>query len=152
MNNCRLEKITGVWPNLKEYYHAAQIDPILSLCDKNYEAKWKNTECLLQGRELSSIIGELETIRDVLKHVNTVTRLTLEVWLYVVRKHKLERELCLLKWPAYTNSFTPNAYDSRFKQWINNGITALCLLVKDGNFKRFQELKQEFDLTNCDHF
>ena len=39
-----------------------------------------------------------------------------------------------------------------YKQWSGKGITAWCVLTKDGKFKGFQELKKDFDLNNQDHF
>ena len=37
-------------PDFREYYHAAQITPIINISDINYEAKWKNIEQKVQER------------------------------------------------------------------------------------------------------
>jgi len=45
-------------PNLRAYFHAAQIRPIIYWCTNDYEAKWKNLERYVEGREILSLIGE----------------------------------------------------------------------------------------------
>ena len=139
-------------PNFKDYYLAAQICPIVNWCDLHYESKWKNIEKAILGREPASIIGDLNTIKDNLDTIDAVTRFTLEKWLYVAKKYKLEGELPLIQWPAYTKNFNPNMYDIKFKEWTIKGITAMTKLIKDGSFKSFQQLKEEFELENQDHF
>ncbi|XP_054872348.1 LINE-1 retrotransposable element ORF2 protein isoform X1 [Amphiprion ocellaris] len=138
-------------PNLKEYYHSAQLTPIMNWCDENYVSKWKNIEQIIQGRKISSILAETELIKNILKQVDKVTCFTLEMWLSILRKYNLKKELPLLQWPAYDKHFIPGTHDHTYKQ-LSKGITAWCVLIKNGNFKSFQELKQEFDLTNQDHF
>uniref|UniRef100_A0A672ZLI1 Reverse transcriptase domain-containing protein n=1 Tax=Sphaeramia orbicularis TaxID=375764 RepID=A0A672ZLI1_9TELE len=103
-------------PNFKEYCHAAQITPIINWCDVNYVSKWKNIEHVIQGREISSIIAETDTVKNNLNQVDTVTSFTLGTWLSVIRKYKLERELPLLQWPAYHKNFTPGTQHLRCKQ------------------------------------
>uniref|UniRef100_A0A3Q2ZLE5 Reverse transcriptase domain-containing protein n=2 Tax=Kryptolebias marmoratus TaxID=37003 RepID=A0A3Q2ZLE5_KRYMA len=147
----QLEKEKGgmALPDFREYYHAAQISPIMNISDKNYEAKWKNIEQRVQGRELRSIIGDIEATKSILRTVDTVTRFSLGKWLYIIRKCKLEKHLCLIQWPAYNKYFIQ---DLQFKQWLGRGLTALSVVLKDGHFKSFQELQQEFALRTQDHF
>ena len=50
--------------------------------------------------------------------------------------------LQLLKWCAYDSEFTPNTLDSRFKDWIAKGITALCSVMTDEKLLSFETLKR----------
>lgn len=88
----------------------------------------------------------------VIKQLNSVTQFTLKIWFNLIRKYKLEKELGLIRWIAYDKGFTPGSMDQRFKQWIPTGLTAMCTLIKDGNFMSFQEIKQKYDLSNQDHY
>jgi len=51
-------------PNLKEYFHAAQLRTLVCWCAKDYEAKWKNLERYVQGREIQSLIGDEGEAKD----------------------------------------------------------------------------------------
>ena len=53
-------------PSLKGYFHAAQIRHVICWCDKDYVAKWKNLEKLIQGREILSLIAEREEAMSVI--------------------------------------------------------------------------------------
>lgn len=139
-------------PNLKEYFYAAQLRPIVCWCVKYYEAKWKNLEQYVQGREIQSLIGDEGEAKDLFKQVDAITQFTLKLWYSIVRKYKLEADLPLLRWIAYDRHFTPNTLDQRFQQWIPSGITALCTVIKAGNFMSFEEMKQNFALCNQGHF
>ncbi len=68
-------------PNLKEYFHAAQIRPVICWCDKYYVAKWKMLELLVQGREIQSFIGDKEETMNIIEQVDTVTQFTLKLCL-----------------------------------------------------------------------
>lgn len=70
----------------------------------------------------------------------------------LIRKYKLEKELGLVRWIAYDEGFTPGYVEQRFKQWIPTGLTAMCTLIKNGNFMSFQEIKQKYDLSNQDYY
>lgn len=113
-------------PNLKEYFHAAQVRPVLCWCDKDYMAKWKNIEQFIQGREIQSLIGDREETMSIIEQVDTVTQFTLKLWFNLVQKQKLEKELRLLRWIAHDRCFIPGSLDQRFKRWIPSGITSVC--------------------------
>lgn len=40
----------------------------------------------------------------------------------------------------------PGTYDQRFKKWVNQGITALCTIVENGEIMSFQDLKATYNL------
>ncbi|ROL05644.1 LINE-1 retrotransposable element ORF2 protein [Anabarilius grahami] len=50
------------------------------------------------------------------------------------------------------NRFKPGIYDRTFKDWMNRGLTAFCIAIKNNKMKSFQELKDSFDLNNHDLF
>lgn len=43
-------------------------------------------------------------------------------------------------------------YDTRFKSWTDNGLTAYCTLLDQDKVLSFQDLKEKFGLQNQDHF
>lgn len=134
-------------PNFKEYYHSAQLTPKINWCDENYASKWKNIE--QNGRQISNILVVTVTVKNILHQVYTVSHYTLEMWLNIIQKYSLKNELPLLPWPAYDTHFITATQDNTYKQLINKGITAWCVLIKE-DIK--QELKQEFDFNTQDHF
>ena len=48
--------------------------------------------------------------------------------------------------------FRPNNYDTRLKNWAENGLTAYCTLLEQDKVSSFQDLKDKFGLQNQDHF
>lgn len=58
----------------------------------------------------------------------------------------------MFKWFAYDPDFVPNNYDTRFKNWTENGLTAYCTLFDQDKVLSFQDLKEKFGLHNQDHF
>ena len=139
-------------PNLKEYFHVAQIRPVICWCDEDHVAKWKNFEQFVQGRDIQSLIGDREETLSMIEHVHTVTQFTFKMWFNLVQKYGLERELRLIQWIAYDRRFIPSSFDQTFKQWIPSEITVMCTLIKNGNFMSFHEIKQKYNLNNQDHF
>lgn len=85
-------------PNPEEYFHAAQIRPALCWCDRNGVAKWKNPEQFVQGREMQSLIGGGDETTCGIEQVDTITQFTPGQWFDIVRKHKLEKELGVMRW------------------------------------------------------
>jgi len=58
----------------------------------------------------------------------------------------------MFKWFSYDSDFVPSVYDSRFKSWIENGLTAYCTLLDQDKVLSFQDLKEKVGLQNQDHF
>ena len=140
-------------PNLKEYFHAAQICPLLNWCSSEYIAKWKNIEINLQGFSIpiQTNIGErkIQTNIKTELDLHPITSFTLDTWYSIVKQLKIGKELSLLKWVAYDRDFTPGRFDSKWKEL---GVTAICLLIRQGEMKSFEEIKKAYDLTNQDFF
>ena len=139
-------------PNLKDYYRAAQLRPVVKWCDKGYIAKWKDIERTVAGIPTQSLIGNAVLMKSLQDKIDPITLHTLNIWFDFVKQHKLERDLKLLSWFAYDDGFKPNLSDHNFKNWGRKGLTAMCTLTKNGNVMNFQELKTKYGLENRNHF
>lgn len=140
-------------PCLKNYYRAAQIRPMIGWCTPNYMSRWKEIE-MSMGKELSvaSLIGDPLLTNFLLDSNNPWITTPLKIWNEITKKHQLRRKSDLLKWFAYDSEFRPNNYDTIFKKWTKNGLTAYCTLLDRGTIMSFQDLKDKFGLQNQDHF
>lgn len=58
----------------------------------------------------------------------------------------------LFSWCAYDSDFTANKFDSRFKVWINKGITSLCSITQKEVIVSFQTLMVNFPLQKQDFY
>lgn len=78
-------------PNMSNYYKAAQINPLVEMCDSSYTAKWKEIECTINGFPLQAAIGNTDLIKD-LKELNPCSDTALKTWSKLVKENK---ESCL---------------------------------------------------------
>ena len=141
-------------PNLKEYFHAAQICPLLNWCSSDYIAKWKNIEIQGFSTPIQTNIGERKIRTNIKTEIDLhpITSFTLDIWYTIVKQLKIGKELSLLKWIAYDEEFRPGRLDLRFRRWVELGVTAMCLLIRQGEMRSFEEIKKACDLTNQDFF
>lgn len=141
-------------PNLREYFHAAQLRHLIFWCNEGYVARWKDIEVTTPKSPLQTYIGETEisTYEQNENDTNPVVLFTLDVWYSTVKRLKIGKEIGLLKWIAFDDRFIPGKYDSSFKHWTGKGITAVCTATEKGEMKSFQQLKNKHDLTNQDLF
>uniref|UniRef100_A0A8C7WYM9 Reverse transcriptase domain-containing protein n=1 Tax=Oryzias sinensis TaxID=183150 RepID=A0A8C7WYM9_9TELE len=139
-------------PNLKEYFYAAQLRPLVCWCVPEYEARWKELEIKSLNIPIQTIIGDTKWTDYDQSNVDLITSFTIKLWEKVVKEYKLQKEIKILSWIAYDPKFQPNRYDSTFRHWIDNGITAWYSITKDGNLLSFRELKNKFGLGNQDLF
>lgn len=141
-------------PNLKKYYYAAQLRPLVCWCSAESNARWKDIEVPGFTFPIQSCIGEREFPKNIKSEIDLdpIVTFTLNIWYSVVKQLKLEKELGLLKWVAYDGKFGPGRMDKRFKQWTDLGITAICLMIQKGEMKSFEELKNTYELANQDLF
>lgn len=78
-------------PNLKEYFRAAQLPPLLYWCNDDYLARWKDIE--IQNRfPIQTPIGERKISNSIAKHIqmNRTVTFTLERWFEISRELKIE--------------------------------------------------------------
>lgn len=126
-------------PKLKEYFHAAKLRYIVGQCNSDYTAKWKEMEEEYGGCPIQNIVGDEETYKTK-NEIDSITRFTLKLWFHIIKKYKIQKDANLLKWVAYDSNFKPTTYDKRLKPWTIKGITAWCVLVKDGQLESFQNM------------
>lgn len=65
---------------------------------------------------------------------------------------KIQGETRLLLWPACDPSFGPAMNDNSFAQWVNKGVTALCLLVDIREFIDFKTMSDRYGLGRHDFY
>lgn len=150
----QLEKNKGGMslPNLKDYYYAAQLRPLVCWCDLQIETKWKEIESEFQGVPVQALIGKKSHFQRQIQYINPITQFTLKIWFKIVKEFHLEKQIQILNWVAYNPDFKPGTIDHRFTQWIYLGISALCTITNNGNIESFQALKDKFGLVNHDLF
>lgn len=139
-------------PNLREYFTAAQIRPLLNWCCTNFVAHWKDIETNSYTCPIQTFIGERTLPLQVRQEMDPITSFTLDTWHSVVKRLKFDDGLGLLKWIAHDRKFTPGSIDTTYKYWVDKGITAMCTITKEGNMISFQEMKDVFGLANADLF
>ncbi len=92
-------------------------------------------------------------IQEYIKTIdNPWVNCTLTVWKSIITEYKLTEEIVPLKWCAYDSEFTPNRLDTRFKDWIDKGITVLCNLIEDNILASFEVLKEKHSLDTQDFY
>lgn len=115
-------------------------------------AKWKDVEKQLGEFPVQSVIGDEEIYKSIKNKINPITMFTLKLWFSVIKKHKIQKDISILKWIAYDSKFKPAKYDTGFKQWTNRGITAWCVLMKKRQLESFQNIKEKYDLNKHDFY
>ena len=90
-------------------------------CNLSYVAQWKGIEESVSPIPIQAIIAD----NNLKSHINTIdnpwVKFTLKSWKTIIREHKLEEDMAILKWCAYDSDFTPNKLDTRFKDWTAKG-------------------------------
>lgn len=150
----RLPKDKGgmALPKLKEYFYAAQLRPVYCWCKPNYEARWKEIEKEVNQQPIQNIIGDKELYKKLRKNIDPITGHTLEIWFKILKIYKCYNDSKSLKWLAYDSNFKPAQYDQGFKQWAAKGVTAWCVLEREGQLESFQNLKEKHDLGTLDFY
>lgn len=76
----------------------------------------------------------------------------LTIWQDTVKKCGLTMGVRMLRWCAYDTDFVPKDTDSRFKSWIDRGISTYYTLVDGGAIMSFEFMKEKFGLGQSDFF
>lgn len=139
-------------PNLIDYFYAAQLKPLISLCDNRIEAKWKDLETNDEDIPLQALLGDRKLAKSKIDKLDPVSAFTLQNWLTIVKQLKIEKQSKILRWIAYDTAFIPGEMDQRFKHWTYIGITSFCKIMEGNNLQSFQALKDTYDLENLDFF
>lgn len=64
----------------------------------------------------------------------------------------MQKATRILLWVAHDSDFTAARLDSRFKQWINKGITSCCSVTNNKSLKSFQQLTRTNNLERQDFY
>lgn len=140
------------FPNLKDYYFAAQLRPLVCWCDLGVETKWKEIENKSQGIPVQALIGKKSNFQNQIQYINPITQFTLKMWFTMVKELHLEKQIQIWNWVAYNPDFKPGTIDHRFTKWTYLGVSALCTIINNGNMESFQTSKDKFGLVNQDLF
>ncbi len=135
-------------PCLEDCYKAAQLCFLVSWCD----VKWKELEQKLISVLLPSILGDNTLQKKLLdKSANWIVT-PLNIWHKKLKDPKFERNARRLRWIAFDMDFTPAKLDSRFKHWMNLGITSYCKVSTNTGLDSFEQLRKKHDLEKQDLF
>lgn len=117
-------------PDLKNYYYAAQMRTLGYLCDSQYRARWKEIEQEgFVGPPIQALMADPKLQNDLTNKNNPRIKTTLKAWQKVVRKYNLKGAEIILRLCTYDTDFIPNRTDSRFKIWMDRGLTAYCCFI-----------------------
>lgn len=140
-------------PSLKDYYKAAQIKPLVCLCNPSYTARWKEIECeMTQGVPIQAMVGERRLVGYLEDKDDQWINLALKIWHDVIRSNNMKGMGKVLQWCAFDLDFAPNRIDHRFRSWIRRDLTAYCTFINQGRLMSFQDLKDKHGLTNQDFY
>uniref|UniRef100_A0A3Q2FFW2 Reverse transcriptase n=1 Tax=Cyprinodon variegatus TaxID=28743 RepID=A0A3Q2FFW2_CYPVA len=135
-------------PNLKYYYWAAQLKPLLAWLQNSADTR----RLEIEESRCSVPLQTLPFLDTPAKEMTTWTKNTLKVWNSIQSAFKLSKQISLLSNIGFIKTFTPNNLDSRFKNWSNYGLSHIHQLIKEGNFKTFEQMKSEFGLPKTDFY
>lgn len=74
------------------------------------------------------------------------------MWLDFVKKFQIQKEIKILRWPAYAPDFKPASLDLKYRQWIRYGMTSYSSLVKDGKLMDYQSMSEKYGLGSQDFY
>lgn len=98
--------------------------------------------------KLGHITSESENYLTTSQWIN----LPLKIWKSEVKKLKLQKEVNILRWPAYDPEFLPAIQDASFRHWALCGLTAVCTMYKKSNLMPFDALCELYSLDKHDYF
>lgn len=123
-------------PCLKEYYHAAQLRPLLCICNPDFRARWKDIENdNLKRPPIEALMADEHLTKIYIKELNPWTSNLLKIWqgIIIIKKSNLLESVTILRWPAYDSTFPPNTIDGSFKAWTKQGLIAYRTFLHKGS-------------------
>ena len=105
-----------------------------------------------KGLPVNTLVGDPSSTNHLSDPNNPWIIGSLKTWNEIVKRYQLRKKTEMFKWFANDPDCIPNKYDTRFKGWIGNGLTAYCTLLDKDTVRSFQDLKDKFGLQNQDHF
>ncbi|KAG7519555.1 hypothetical protein JOB18_011322 [Solea senegalensis] len=134
-------------PNLRYYFWAAQMKPLILWIQNDTCTRWLNIE-----KMCPEPLENLAFLDTPTKEMADWTKTTLKIWNKIQSAFGVPKVLSSLTNIGLMKTFTPNNLDSGFRKWSDHGLNYLHQLVKDDNLKTFEQLKNEFDLPRTDFF
>lgn len=56
---------------------------------------------------------------------NPFSLLSLKIWYKIVSQKNLKEAIGILRWCGFDKDFMPNKLDTRFNEWVAQGLTAM---------------------------
>lgn len=134
-------------PNLKYYFWASQMKPLITWIQNDTQTRWLNIEKNLSPDPLQT----LPFLEGSVKGLAQWTMTTLKVWRKIMSAFGLPK-LSPLASIGFVKSFIPNNLDSGFRKWANHRLVYLHQLLEGNNLKSFEQIKNDFNLDRTDFF
>lgn len=110
-------------PCLQEYYHVAQLRPLVCLCSPTYTAAWKEIEgTMINGIPITTLLSDNKLLGEQEIPDDSIIGSFLESWQEIVKICSLGDASKIMRWCAYDSDFVPNRTDGRFRTWITKGL------------------------------
>uniref|UniRef100_A0A3Q3A4Q3 Reverse transcriptase domain-containing protein n=1 Tax=Kryptolebias marmoratus TaxID=37003 RepID=A0A3Q3A4Q3_KRYMA len=140
-------------PCLQDYYHAAQLRPLVCLCSPSYTAAWKEIEgTAIRGIPIAALLSDHKLQEELQIPEDSISGSFLKPWQEIAKICRIGEVSKFLRWCAYDSDFTPNKIDNRFKTWVSKGLTNYYSFVHKGIFKSFEALQKDHGLEKEDFF
>lgn len=137
-------------PNLRYYFWAAQLRPMVVWMQDQSNTQWLNIEKSLCDKPLGALPFSGFALKDV--EIGEWSSATIKIWKKIQQCLDLPKDLSALSSIACLQGFTPSLLNSGFSRWSNFGITKLFHLLGKGQLKSFEQLNQEFHLPHSESF
>uniref|UniRef100_A0A8C6SP44 Reverse transcriptase domain-containing protein n=1 Tax=Neogobius melanostomus TaxID=47308 RepID=A0A8C6SP44_9GOBI len=140
-------------PCLRDYYHSAQLRPLVCLCDPLFRSRWKDIEeRASNGPPIQAMIADDKLQSHLKDPDNPWIKSVFKIWNGVCKENKLGKAKMMLRWCAFDTQFPPNSNDKRFQEWTSRGLTSYFTFNHKGKLADFQTLKTKYGLNNQDFF
>lgn len=121
-------------PNLKFYFWAAQIKPLIDWIQDNTDTRWVNIE----KQQCQDPLKNLPFLDAPMGGMSDWTKVTFKIWNKIKCAFKLPKVISPLINIGHMKTFTPNNLDNSFKKWSEKGLTYLHQLFDGDLLKTFE--------------
>lgn len=135
-------------PNLKYYFWAAQLKPLISWMQNDVHTRWLNIEQTMCSEALQA----LPFVDTSIKRLARWTKTTLDIWRKVRVAFKLPTSLSVLSSIGHIKSFTPINLDMGFLKWADHGLVYIHQLIDKDGLLSFEQLRRHSQLQKNDFF
>lgn len=136
---------------LHDYYHAAQLRPLVCLWSSTYPAAWKDIEgTKVKGIPITALLSDNKLQEEQEIPEDSITPNSLKSWLEIIKICRLKDTSKIMRWCAYDSDFTPNKSEGIFKTRITKGLNTYYLFVHKGAFQSFEARQKDHGLGRDD--